>query len=147
MPNLKNNIPFIRRSFSRRQCIRLGQLPHYIHFRSIFKMSTTMDKEDHNLLDYEPKDVTKDTISGAEDAELRFNNLNLEEGEVPSMDEGAAANPDIPCTEGACALPATPKPTQEKEDLDPKLSELVSQLVESQVGHALESSEARPRAA
>ena len=106
-----------------------------------------MDKEDHNLLDYEPKDVTKDTISGAEDAELRLNNLNLEEGEVPSMDEGAAANPDIPCTEGACALPATPKPTQEKEDLDPKLSELVSQLVKSQVGQALESSEARLRAA
>ena len=102
-----------------------------------------MDKEDHNLLDYEPEVVTKDTISGAEDAELRFNNLNLEEGEVPSMDEGAAANPDIPYT----ALPATPKPTQEKEDLDPKLSELVSQLVESQVGHALESSEARLRAA
>ena len=147
MPNIRNNIPFIRRSFSRRQCIRLGQLPHFIHFRSIFKMSTAMDKDAHNMLDYEPEEDTKDTTSGAEEAELRFNDLNLEEGEVPSMDGRATANPETPCTEGACALPATPKPTQEKEDLDPQLSELVSQLVRSQVGQALEISEARLRAA
>ena len=66
MPNLRNNIPFIRRSFSRRQYIRLGQLPHFIHFRSIFKMSTAMDKDAHNMPDYEPEEDTKDTAGGAE---------------------------------------------------------------------------------
>ena len=106
-----------------------------------------MDKEDHDHLDYEPEDVINDSTTGAEDAELELSNLKLVEEEVSSMDAGPEAIPDHPCTEGASALSTTPGTSPQKNVLDPKLGELINQLVESKVGHAMESSEARLRAA
>ena len=97
-----------------------------------------MDKEDHDHLDYEPEDVINDSTTGAEDAELELSNLKLVEEEVSSMDAGP---------EGASALSTTPGTSPQKNVLDPKLGELINQLVESKVGHAMESSEARLRAA
>ena len=71
MPNRLNNIPYFRKSFSRRHCFRLGQLPHYIHFRAIYNMSTTMEKYEETMLDYEPEEEANETPSGAEETELR----------------------------------------------------------------------------
>ena len=149
MPNNLNNIPYFRRWFSRRQCIRLGQFPHFIHFRNIYKMANTMEKHEENLLDYEPaEEEAYESPSGAEETELRFGDLNLEEEEVTSVKLGTTANPETSGTGGACALPATPTATpQEMEDLDPKLCTMVSELVRSQVRQALEDSDTRLSAA
>ena len=69
MPNKLNSIPYFRRWFSRRHCIRLGLSPHFIHFRKIFTMAANMEKHEENLLlDYEPaEEEVEDSPSGAED--------------------------------------------------------------------------------
>ena len=89
------------------------------------------------MLDYEPEEEAIETPSGVEETKLRFGDLNLEEEEVTSVEQGATANPETSGTGGACALPVTSKPTQEMDDMDPKLSILVSQLVRRQVGKLL----------
>ena len=98
-----------------------------------------MDREDHDHLDYEPEDVINDSTTGAEDAELEFSNLKLAEEEVSPVDAGPEAIPDHPCTEGASALSTTPGTSPQKNVLDPKLGELINQLVESKVGQSMES--------
>ena len=149
MPNKLNSIPYFRRWFSRRHCIRLGMSPHFIHFRKIFTMAANMEKHEENLLlDYEPaEEEVEDSLSGAEETELRFGDLNLEEEEMTSVKPGNTAIPETSGTGGACALPTTPTTTQEKEDLDPKLSTMVTELVRSQVRQALEASNTRLGAA
>ena len=123
----------------------LGQLPHYIHFRSIINMANTIEKEE--FLDYEPEDVSNDPTTGAEDTELEFSNLTLVEDEASSVETGQEANPDHPSMEGAHALPTTPGTSPQKNVLDPQLGELISQLVDSKVGQTVERSEARIQAA
>ena len=66
---------------------------------------------------------------------------------MTSVKPGNTAIPETSGTGGACALPTTPTITQEKEDLDPKLSTMVSELVRSQVRQALEDSDTRLGAA
>ena len=56
-------------------------------------MSTTMEKYEESLLDYEPEEEANETPSGAEETELRFGDLNLEEEEATSMEQGATAIP------------------------------------------------------
>ena len=108
-----------------------------------------MEKHEENLLDYEPaEEEANESPSGAEETELRFGDLNLEEEEVTSVKLGTAANPETSGTGGACALPVTPTTTpQEMEDMDPKLCTMVSELVKSQVRQALEDSDTRLSAA
>ena len=106
-----------------------------------------MEKYEENMLDYEPEEEANETPSGAEETGLRFGDLNLEEEEVTSVEQGATANPETSGTGGASALPTTPTTTQEMDDMDPKLSTLVSELVRRQVGQALEDSDTRLSAA
>ena len=112
-------------------------------------MAANMEKHEENLLlDYEPAEEEADeSPSGAEETELRFGDLNLEEEEMTSVKPGNTAIPETSGTGGACALPTTPTTTQEKEDLDPKISTMVSELVRSQVRQALEDSDTRLSAA
>ena len=61
-------------------------------------MTTAMDKYEETMLDYEPEEEAIETTSGAEETELRFGDLNLEEEEATSMEQGATANPETPGT-------------------------------------------------
>ena len=58
-------------------------------------MAANMEKHEENLLlDYEPaEEEVEDSPSGAEETELRFGDLNLEEEEVTSVKLGNTANP------------------------------------------------------
>ena len=53
-----------------------------------------MEKYEENMLDYEPEEEANETPSGAEETGLRFGDLNLEEEEVTSVEQGATANPE-----------------------------------------------------